>query len=496
MDRLTTAERAVEAKRLYGEDSPEYRTARESMVTDSQRAITEGLSRATFEYFPELEQQHDPVSGGYIFMGRQLGDMIDEGITPAVHEEEAQRRVTDRAEEQTYGAIRRLSRLAVGNTVFFEPARPTPEAWQPQALAGHDLRAIRISECADWAIGAYKRGTRQGFGGYVPEIQKMIIRGVRFDRRVDSRFMEQVAVPGAYYTPSVITKAMRIKRAVSDGEQLTKAERGRKQMLNTNGEGVLDFMALLDTLASEESGKNIFRGEVVPPTHPRDYAAIPAEAIARHEAVRKESEHLADFTISLVENEPDRDAAQAVAERYEKKVIFDIVKHDPQRARIAFDAKTADKVAQASRLRSLGDREGSDRLIYDAERNAPPVGNCGEACGIENVLASSTTGTAGAELLGVKPGETLLRDTIRACAECSEVGNVVYKVDAKGTVSKGCLNCKAKEVGGKRQHTDESSAKPNPLIRLNPDAHKKSTLSSGFWIKPGMAGVKVLAKTA
>lgn len=442
VDPLTTAARAHKARNEHGKDSQEYKDAYFSLTVDCQRLLAEALRKGTWEYFPEITQTYDKETDGYQFMGRQLLDMVRDGVTPVAEQEEQGYRIGEYVEEVTYSSVRRLGWIALRNHL---PVRYTADK-KP------DLRVVTLSECADWAIDAYGRKSKGGFGGYVPENNKMMIRGVRYDTESDNRFQEQLGVPGVHFTDDVMNEAMQILGMVQPGQRLGKAERRGKQMLNVEGKGAIYVLQVLDEVASRRSGKNIFRGEEVPADHVKDYSTIPAEAAARQKNIEHEKHELANYLMMLEENGIDHGAALGLVQRRVDKMLFDKVKHDPEQVAIVFDDATAQTLLQAQQERRAGNEKEALRLERLAEKNAPPTTFCGAgSCGLNEVDPSNPKVSAIMSKLNFQPGDRIVQYTEGTCKACGTKGEVFIVYNDSGTkVNKACGACPATEFGGQQ----------------------------------------------
>ncbi|HSX33091.1 MAG TPA: hypothetical protein VLF91_02015 [Candidatus Saccharimonadales bacterium] len=429
VDPLTTAARAITARTIYGPESQAAADAYQSLVVDCSRLLAEAMRKGTWELFPETKQTYDPQSGSYTFMGRDLLEMVRDGITPITYEEEQLYRAHEYVEEATFSALRRLGHLAIGNLVVLQPGVPAPAGTRP------DTRIITISECADWAINAHNRGSKVGYGGYVPEIQKLMIRGIRYGED-DSRYQEQLGLPGTYITHDVVVQALQVLGLSGQEERPSKKEVRGKQFITASGQDVLYIAALLDELASEASGQLIFMGEAVPANHPRDYGTIRAEAEARQAVLETTAYQLADFLLKLEDSGSDHWAALGIVEQQVKKMVFSIVRTNPAAAQVAFDVPTAERLTAAWEARVRGDQAAAERLEHEAEQNAPAVAYCGAgSCGL--VEAEGPMANDMKAKLNFKSGDSMLRDKERSCIKCGKKGGVFYVFNAT-KVNKGC----------------------------------------------------------
>lgn len=452
VDPLTTAARALEVKKKFGVDSPEYAEARASLVHDCKRLFAEAYRKRRWEHFAETKQTHNPVTGDYEFMGYSLTTMTRQGITPLAEKGEQVNRGIEFVEEATGRAVRTLGHLAVGNLVVLRPGQAkTAEVQAPEA------RMMTISECPDWAIDAYRRKSKGGWGGYAPEVEKMMLRGVRFAND-GNRYQEQLGLPGMFITHDVVVEALQEMQLAKPGQEPSKEDVRAMQLMNLTGQDVFDVAKILDAIASRHSGKTIFLGEEVAADHPRDYASAREEAAARQERQQGDAENMADFLMDLEARGVDHWPAQGLVERKVHKMIFRGVKGDPEAAAAAFDDKTAERIAEAKRRREEGDEEGARKIEIQAEKEAPEPSFCGAgSCGIEQ--ASIQEAAEACSALGIEGDFEVLRDSERPCQNCKTVGEVFYVVDKDSgdLIGKYCSNCKATEGGN--NSADEPDSK-------------------------------------
>jgi len=445
VDPLTTAARALKVKREFGEDSPEYAEARDSLVQDCKRLFGEAYRKNRWEIFGETKQTFNTATGGYEFMGYSLDTMVRQGVTPMAEKGEQRARTAEYVEEQTYKAVRGLGFLAVGNVAVLRPGQPI--ASETAKVKGPEVRVLTISECPDWAIDAHARQSKGGWGGYAPETEKIMIRGVRFAHD-GNRYQEQVAVPGIHINHKVVVETMRRMQVVGANEELSKDDVRAKQVVNVSGQGALATVELLDTVAGEFSGKLIFLGEEVSEDHPRDYNLAREEAAARQERQEADAQNLANFLMTLEETGADHWVAQGIVGKRVHQVVFAGVKGNREAAAAAFDEKTAEKIEEAQKLREAGNEEGARKVEALAEKEAPAAAYCGSGqCGIEGASIQQTAEACSA--LGVDANVEVLRDTERPCQNCKTVGEVFYVVDkdSGALIGKYCGNCKATEGG-------------------------------------------------
>jgi hypothetical protein len=407
------------AESEYGKHSPEYKELFSAVVLDCSRLLGEAERKNTWEYFEESKQVFDHQDGQYIAQGVHTLDVVERGLSPTTDEDEEQdRRVNEFVEEHTYHSVRKIRVL--GRLGLHE-----------------EVRVKTISECTDWAIEAYKTDSKKSHGGYAPGIEKFMIRGMRFDDE-GRRYEEQLALPGIYITHDIIMDVMKEEGAISQDTGLTKTELHSKQFIDPTGQSVIDLAEKLDQKASEVSGKNVFMGEEVSPAFVKDYSAIPADAKQRRDKRQHLSHELADQVIKLQASKTDSWAAEGIVGKIVQKMLFGIVKNNPELAAQVFDKETADGFEQVAHLESLGRYQEARLLQEDVEKNAPEASYCGAgSCGLE--AAINFREIAKVHALGLK-GE-LIHDSERACPACNKK-SVYY--DEKG--SKACAGCGISEI--------------------------------------------------
>lgn len=428
VDALGTARKLAGVGREFREDSPEYQDHLSGLYLDCQRLLAEAWRKRRPEYFASLHQVRDEATGGYYSHGVLIGTMIDQGgLSPLAKPEEQQRRVNESVEERTYEAIgRSLGRISLS-----------------QLIEQEAIEVQTISQCPDEIIAEYKRGEGNGYMGYVPEIEKLYIRGVKFDARSSDRFQEGLAVPGIYITHEVILQVLKQTGALKSSHNPDKTELHGQQFITT-AQGVLGLAQRLDQAASEKFGKNIFLGEEVPADYPKDYSRVPVESKVRQDALISNSRELAGYVMELESKGVDPSIAPALVSKRVKEMMLIAAKQNPDKAAEMFDEETAEGFRQVAALELSGRYSEAAELQKAVEEAAPDPEFCGAgSCGLEAVDENSL-GAQAAHEAGLE-GE-LLHDTERACPECDQK-KVYY--DKKG--NKACINkdCGYKEINGK-----------------------------------------------
>lgn len=420
VDVLGSAQAVVMAGNRYGEYSEIAQEKLRGLQLDCQRLLAEAARKNTYEYFPPLKQQFDPISEQYYSHGFSIRAMTEAGLTPVAEPEELERRVNEHTEEETYRAIGQMAVLSASLAPNVTPIRPTPK------------RIRTISECPDWASEALERQSKGGYGGYVPEIAKFMVRDVIFDPATGDRYEEQVGVPGNIIDHEVITRTLEA-RGVSNAAELTKTQLQALQF--EAGDSVLDFIAQLDSAASTKTGQPIFMGEAVESSG--DYRQIPTAAANRQASMTAQAAELAAELVGLQLLGTDRWAAAGIVEARVKNILFSMATTDTSLAAAMFDANTARGLQQVSQLFALGETELAQAQLKQVETQAPAPSYCGAgSCGLERV-DSVTSGKM--EGMGLDSSKSL-KDTERRCPKCSKK-EIVYDLKNK---LKGCLGCKTK----------------------------------------------------
>jgi hypothetical protein len=318
--------------------------------------------------------------------------------------------------------------------------------------------AIRtISECTDKAIADYESdmaagAAHAGYDGYVPEIQKLMLRDIRLDGDSDDRFEEQIGLPGIYITHFVIQQAL-ARRGI-DADSLDKTGMHGAQLLA--GDDLMDFVALLDDEAGRQWCTNIFMGEEVPADFVKDYDSFRQEALRRQAGLQEQAGTVANFVIDLARDDVDRRQALTMVEDFVKLLLLDMAKRDGSVAEQMFDARTAAGLREVAELEARGLYDAAFDRMREVEKAAPGGGYCGGgSCGLESVNTGSEAGRALAARLGAGAGDTVVKDKVRKC-KCGSK-NVAYAYNSSKVI-KLCEGCGSKSVEAKSAVTSSVGA--------------------------------------
>jgi hypothetical protein len=422
VDALGTARQVVAAEGESGRDSIRYGLTFRSLVLDFQRLLGEANRANTYEIFEESGQIYDPDIDDFVSYGVTVGSLTDNGISPHPQTEEEERRINERVEER--GTYQPLGRMLLGSTTVVERV-PT------------QVNVATVSQCADWAIRLYRAGNKGGFGGYVPNINKIMIRNVRFDSGSVSRYEEQIGISGEYITPEIVNLALTILDPELDG-RMDKTTVHGTQMVTEAAIGAIDYVEFLDLLASEFHGIEIFMGEPLPAGHTRDYQRVQLEAQSRRQELRKNAVWLARRAVELEKKGIPHHVANHIIEAEVKDIFLEICRQKPAKAREVFDEATAVGFEEVQQLQDQGLFHEAAARLQIVEASAPAAQFCGaDSCGLEVIAKEHEAAVA--KRLKAEHGDTILRDTIRQCT-CGAKNSIVYAFN-KVKVNKLCEGC-------------------------------------------------------
>jgi hypothetical protein len=428
VDAVGSARAVIEARLLFGYDSELANEKLLGLKLDCQRLLAEAARKNTYEYFPPLRQDFDTDKQEYVSHGFSILDMTKAGLTPIAEPEELERRINERVEEVTYLAI---GRLALGERMVVSP--------EEQVKATKVRRIRTISECPDWAIEAYRKDSKGGYGGYVPEIEKRMIRDVVFDPITGARYEEQVGLSGMKIKRADIIDAL-AKQGIELASDISKTELHGIQFEVTDS--LFSFVEALDKTAGVRTGENIFMGETV--AQACDYSAIPAAAEGRQAALESHASQLAETLLVFAANGTDRWLATNLVGAKVKEILFSVARQDVSQAALMFNQATAQGLKEVYSLQQTGDLAGAQNRLNQVKASAPAPSYCGAgSCGLENL---SVTGDQASKMkeMGLE-SKGSLKDTARRCPRCSKK-DIVYDMKNK---KKACTGCKSTTDFGK-----------------------------------------------
>lgn len=421
VDALSTAHSVLTAEQRFGEGSEQHEQKWDALLLDCQRLVGEWYRKNTAEYFEPVRHTFDTERADFLSHGLSIRQMTENALVPITEDpEEEMRRVNERVEEATPFIMRNIGRLALGQGI------------------------VTISECTDSAISSYRADIRsgakhRGYRGYVPEIEKLMIRHMSLDPETNDRFETQIGLPGIYLTHETIQIAL-VEKGI-DASHMGKTQLHGSQLL-VSGDP-MEFVQHLDNVASEQWCTNIFMGEQVDDDFVKDYELFKTEALKRKENLQAWSETVALFVLDLAREGFDRTKAPLHVEEFVKNLLLNIAKSDQAVAEQMFDIKTADGLRQVVLLEQQGRFDEAQALWLEVEKNAPGGGSCGAGnCGLEGVNGGSKEDKELRKKLGAEDGDIIVRDKERSC-KCGSK-SIVYAYN-KNKVIKYCESCKANE---------------------------------------------------
>lgn len=417
IDALSTAEAVLEAEAT---DLHQERLA--GLQLDCQRLVAEWFRKNKPEYFPPSRHFFNAETGDFFSHGLSIRQMTENALRPINNDaEEVERRVNERVENETPLLIKKLGGFAL-----------------------EQVGIRTISECTNKAIGDYQHdinagNPHKGYGGYVPEIEKVMIRDIKFDGSNGDRLEEQIGLPGIYINHFVIQESLR-RRGV-ETKHMGKTELHGTQLLVSDD--LIEFVALLDEVASTEWCTNIFLGEEVPGDYKKVYSNVRSEALARQAQLKDTADTVTNYVLDLARDKVDKHRAPQMIENFVKKLLLDMAKNDNSLAIQMFDENTAHSLRKVAFLESIGLRQEAFELMDKVESMAPGGGYCsGGSCGLESVNLWSDEGRDLFKKLKAEPGDRIVKDKERKC-KCGSK-DIIYAYNSK-KVNKYCSSCQAFE---------------------------------------------------
>lgn len=419
VDALGTIEKVEALKDTYGAMSMEYKEAHKSLVLDYARKWAEAFRKNKEEYFEPTVQVYDKATETLRANGLSVDDMLENGLSPLAEQEESDRRVNDYVLLQTHKDLVK----------------------HPKADA---IGVVQLMPCPDWAIRSYQERPKGAHGGYAPEVEKLMIGFDWFVPDTQEVYHEQIAVPGTFYTMDVLNKVNQIL----DPETPTATDKTTVHGTHTLVDRqkisrAMDVLRVLDTIASEESGLDIFMGQVNTPGQPKDYEKLYQDAQRRRQEQRGLTRELVDYVETLYQKDIDHALATHMVEKFINDRLLKIAEADHEIASDAFNTETANGFRAAMVLREQGRLHEAEALLQETKMNAPPSSSCGAgSCGLESVDVASKEGEELKKALKADDGDEVVKDTERAC-KCGKK-TIVYAYN-ENKVNKYCTSCKAFE---------------------------------------------------
>lgn len=452
-DAISSADRVLAAEQVYGTGSHQHEAALTGLYTNCQRYLAETWSKLGPEYFGKLEHVYDHDQQDYLSFNTPITPMIHRGITPLAEAEEVPRRFMENRENRVNNRVGELAMKAAG-LVMVDAS--VPELALPMELRKGPLSSQTISECPDHIIERYDRdsaaGLKRSYGGYAPQIKKLMLRDTSYEAKGSRRYVEQLSVSGEYITHEVVLCYLERKGAIPEGARPDKTDILGLQVLTNDDGGVLAMARELDVIASQVSGQTVFLGEAVAADHPRDYEAFPAEAAARQAKQIADAQELTRYSLELAINDIEPAIANKLIDELVERQMFAAAKLDITMAEVAFDKETADALRGMQAADNRGDFAKARELEERARKIAPPPEGCsGSACEIKTIDAKSDEGQELAKLLRAKPGDKIAKDESagRRC-KCGGQLAYAYTLNRVNTACTACGAFKSKNTSVKK----------------------------------------------
>lgn len=420
VDAMGTANKLVAIGRIFGKDSPEYRQVRKGLWMDKYRRVSEAWDHNGEVVFDEeLIQELDPETGHLFADGLSVDETLENGLVPTVAEEEE---------------------LRINN---FKGHAVVKELIKDDAAEGEAI--IQIWPCPKYAIDAYNHNPNAAPQGYAPKIKKFMIVRTRLlgDNKIG---WNQLGAPGDLINDEVMEIGYKLIGALEKERSVTKTEAHGIQARVPGEITEFDIMEILDLVASRVHGKDIFMGKRMEPGQVRDYQRRRQEGLRHREIKAEITDRLVDYVEAKAEQGVGSRAGTALEDAFLKKELLEIARHDPERAAIMFDEKTAAGFREVKQLETAGKYKEALLRLAQVAREAPAAGGCGAGlCGLEAVDFSTPEGRRIKEALDLQEGEEALHDTERPCPHCGKM--TVYYAFTSSYVKKVCMNedCGAKD---------------------------------------------------
>lgn len=409
------------ARRYVENPNPEIYKA---VYVGAERYVFEAFRKLSWEWFEPLEQHYNKESEQYEY-GYNVLDSLEQGLSPIAHKDEQKMRIMNYVEEVTYMAHR-------------------------QANINPDGMYITIS-----TPGTYDGAEKDG---YVPELNKIMIRAVSFDKDNDVKIIEQFAIPGLHLGDDVLNTFLRENGY--EGEDLSGTDFVGAQLFTNKFGDVIDIVKRLDELSSAET----FLGE----RHPggqKDYNRVKEIAKFRQADLRRVVQEVADYTVELAKNGKDAALARVLYNKKVTDLLLDICEAVPEQAKITFDYETYLKLDTANLLEDQNRHREAYELRNQARAEAPPASGCGGGgCTLETL---ATYDPAFAKVLGVglKKENQLERWKEGRCPSCKDFGGKGDVIVEVKTGRKACASCGLSDAKPQPNKSEDKKAKEFSLLK-------------------------------
>ncbi len=391
---------------------------REALFLDSLRLVAEVRNKLSPRYFSSNFQYYDPEKKDLFSNSRSLTEISKNGLSSFCEPEEQQIRALDYVDNMM-------------NIELIEKCRQDDS----------NITLLRIKECPDYVIDKYQKSQNENdtYNGYVPQIKKFVLQRDRISS--EGVISDHFALPGTLIDTEVIREAL---NKLSDQElyqELSSLElRAKSFVISSDEESFIEFVKLLDDLASKKHNQSIFMGEVVPDEIKKDYYQFLDQCQDQDQDNIDLANDVSDFLLSESRQKNDPMISEVRLNKYLSKKTFDRFKHDTSQIsrmfgfQIAVNLETINRQFQTTKNKASYD--GAMKVLADS---LPPVLFCGAgSCGLIGITSGSNLDKTLSKL-GLKGDK--LGDTIRKCPNCGK--KTVYY---DGYANKACISCSSTEI--------------------------------------------------
>ena len=391
---------------------------REALFLDSLRLVAEVRNKLSPRYFSSNFQYYDPEKKDLFSNSRSLTEISENGLSSFCEPEEQQIRVLDYVDNMM-------------NIELVEKCRQD----------NSNITLLRVKECPDYVIDKYQKSKDENdtYNGYVPQIKKFVLQRDRISS--EGVISDHFALPGTLIDTEVISEALNKLSGQDSYQELSALElRAKSFVISSDEESFIEFVKLLDDLASKKHNQNIFMGEVVPEESDKDYSQFINRCQEQDQENIALANNVSDFLLSESRQKNDPIISEVRLNKYLSKKTFELFKHDTIQIARIFGVQVATNLEainhQFQTTKNKATFDGAMKVLADS---LPPVLFCGAgSCGLIGIASGSNLDKTLSKL-GLK-GEKL-GDTIRKCPNCGKK-TVYYDAFA----NKACTHCGITEI--------------------------------------------------
>ena len=449
--------RTAELEAMGVTSGPQHEQALQGVEIQIDSGLGEFMNAITFDD-PEARVLDVTEEGRLVNFGWDVGDMLDNGLTPANLPIELRRRAYERGTLHSLMDMREIEGIT-------------------------DVACIEVSLCTD----------EEHTPGYVREIQKMQIRHSRYVDTDDGRklIVDTFYIDGRIYDLEFMNNFFKALGHFDDDEPMQDRVDilGRPVFMDAElVKDALGFIQLMDMYREDMTGEEMRlgrpKGEEI-----NEYDEI--EAINRErEAKRKDAvQYLTRYSIDLMRDGVDDLDAIPRLQGQQKLMAMKICETQPELALIAFDKKTYDGILEVQSLEAQSQQLADQGMIHEAEEHmqqaearreqvfdeAPNERGCGEFCGITEATQEEVANAEEAGLHGEKL--THKEGVCRKCGSPAGKG-ITYSVDPLTGKATGAVcndkSCKAVWDPNKGATEGKKDSKDSNVTELDKHLRKKA----------------------